>query len=181
MGQILDFEALKQGLIDLVQESQIKVGYTKNSVGLYYPLDSLNHLLGTEQTASEMEASLEQFCAYAKDPLGKVTVTRDDALFCLTISAEGAAYVHDNCGDNAFLRAFIERIGTHPCGLEDLLAVFRQYSGHVVCEKIDNEEFDYLVYFADGQPDSYRYCIRLEMGHAIYHRFTERDYNAFGF
>ena len=34
MDQTLDFEALKQGLIDLVQESQIKVGYTKNAVGL---------------------------------------------------------------------------------------------------------------------------------------------------
>ena len=181
MDQTLDFEALKQGLIDLVQESQIKVGYTKNAVGLYYPLDSLNHLLGAEQSADEMEDSLRRFCGYAKDPLGEITVTRNGELFCITISEEGAAYVHDSCGDNAFLRAFIQQIGTHPCGLDDLLAVFRQYSTHVVCQKIDNEEFDYLVYFADGRPDSYRYCIRLEMGHAIYHRFTDKDYQAFGF
>ena len=138
MDQTLDFEALKQGLIDLVQESQIKVGYTKNAVGLYYPLDSLNHLLGAEQSADEMEDSLRRFCGYAKDPLGEITVTRDGELFCITISEEGAAYVHDSCGDNAFLRAFIQQIGTHPCGLDDLLAVFRQYSTHVVCQKIDN-------------------------------------------
>ena len=93
MDQTLDFEALKQGLIDLVQESQIKVGYTKNAVGLYYPLDSLNHLLGAEQSADEMEDSLRRFCGYAKDPLGEITVTRDGELFCITISEEGAAYV----------------------------------------------------------------------------------------
>ena len=42
--------------------------------------------------------------------------------------------------------------------------------------------FDYLVYFEDGTPDSYRYCIKLDDdGDAVYHRFTPEDYAAFGF
>lgn len=38
------------------------------------------------------------------------------------------------------------------------------------------KEFDYLIYFADGKPDAYRYCIHFEDEHAIYHRFTAKEY-----
>ena len=57
---------------------------------------------------------------------------------------------------------------------DDILAVFHQFSDKVHCEKLEgNEEFDYLVYFEDGTPDSYRYCIKLDDdGDAVYHRFT---------
>ena len=66
---------------------------------------------------------------------------------------------------------------------DDILAVFHQFSDKVHCEKLEgNEEFDYLVYFEDGTPDSYRYCIKLDDdGDAVYHRFTPEDYAAFGF
>jgi hypothetical protein len=42
-------------------------------------------------------------------------------------------------------------------------------------------EFDYLVYFEDGVPDDYRYCITDEGCHLIYHRFTPEDYEDFQF
>lgn len=181
MNQNLDFHALKQSLIDIIQESQIKVGYSNTSIGLYYPLESLNRLLDVELSVAEMEDALREFGAFAKDTLGETTFTRDGGLFCITIPAEGVTYVHDRVEDSGFLRDFIERIACHPCGIDDLLAVFRRYSNCVKCEKIDNDEFDYLVYFEDGKPDAYRYCIKEEMGHATYHRFTQKDYDSFGF
>ena len=45
----------------------------------------------------------------------------------------------------------------------------------------DYDEFDYLIYFADGKPDAYRYCIHDEMGQLIYHRFTQKEFETFGF
>lgn len=58
---------------------------------------------------------------------------------------------------------------------------FHKYSDHVHVEKVSHGEFDYLVYFEDGKPDSFRYCITDEGCHMIYHRFTVEDYEEFGF
>lgn len=78
--------------------------------------------------------------------------------------------------DGGFLREFIAKIGGHGCTIEELLAIFKKYSGHVHFEKMSNGEFDYLIYFEDGKPDSYRYCITDEGCYMIYHRFTPEDY-----
>ena len=37
-------------------------------------------------------------------------------------------------------------------------------------------DFDYAVYFDDAEYDAYYYCVKMEMGHTIYHRFTKEDY-----
>jgi len=59
--------------------------------------------------------------------------------------------------------------------------VFHAYSDHVHMEKTTGTGFDYLVYFEDGIPDDYRYCLSLEGEHMIYHKFTPEDYEDFGF
>ena len=119
----------------------------------------------------------------AADTLGAIQVTRDDKRFCFHISAEGTQYVHEQLPDPAFLRAFLQVMCGLTVSFDDILAVFHQFSDKVHCEKLEgNEEFDYLVYFEDGTPDSYRYCIKLDDdGDAVYHRFTPEDYAAFGF
>ncbi len=67
--------------------------------------------------------------------------------------------------------------------IEDITAVFRKYSDQVVVQtpNSNTDEFDYLIYFADGKPDAYRYCIHDEMGQLIYHRFTQKEFETFGF
>jgi len=91
--------------------------------------------------------------------------------------------VHEQLPEPAFLRAFLQVMRGLTVSFDDILAVFHQLSDKVHCEKLEgNEEFDYLVYFEDGTPDSYRYCIKLDDdGDAVYHRFTPEDYAAFGF
>lgn len=49
-----DYEKLKQNVIDMLEEQQQKLGYQKETVRLYYPLESLNHLLGTEVVSSNL-------------------------------------------------------------------------------------------------------------------------------
>ena len=56
---------------------------------------------------------------------------------------------------------------------------FAKFSENYVCEKMEpGTEFDYVLYFADGKPDPWYYCVKIEMGHTIYHRFTEADYRS---
>lgn len=46
-------------------------GYSANNRWLYYPLSSLNHMLGTDCDVAGMEKVLEGFFDYAKERLGK--------------------------------------------------------------------------------------------------------------
>ena len=157
----VNYKRLEKSLTDVIQEAQLKIGYDHHPITLYYPTES----------------------AHTADTLGAIQVTRDDKRFCFHISAEGTQYVHEQLPDPAFLRAFLQVMRGLTVSFDDILAVFHQFSDKVHCEKLEgNEEFDYLVYFEDGTPDSYRYCIKLDDdGDAVYHRFTPEDYAAFGF
>lgn len=175
-----DFSALITNLIDALLESQIKIGYTNNPVGLYYPLSSLCRLLGTDADADAMDDLLKTI---PDTPLGSIFPSRKGDRYCLTIPSEGVRYVHEHVHDSGFLTELIALLGTHHHGItiEEILAVFRRYSAHVICKEVKDDEFDYLVYFEDGTPDNYRYLFSMEMGHASYHRFTPADFDAFGF
>ena len=182
--QPVSYNRLEKSLTDVMQEAQLKLGYDRHPITLYYPTESVARLLGTpEEDADGTARLLASFPAHTADTLGAVEITREENRFCFRIPAEGVQYVHENLPEPAFLRAFLQVIRGLEVTLEDILAVFRQFSDHVICEKIPvNDEFDYLIYFADGKPDDYRYCIKLEDdGCAIYHRFTPEDYAAFGF
>lgn len=183
MNSGYDFERLRKELADIIKESQIKIGYTDTSIGLYYPLGSLNRVLGADCDALEMLSVMERFGEYTKPTLGKISVSAEGERFCLRIPPEGAAYVNSLPEESGFLREFIDLMRMHTgVTIERILEVFGRYSDCVKCVPIeDNGEFDYLIYFADGRPDDHRYCIELEMGHAVYHRFTAEDFEDLGF
>lgn len=181
MEQKINFESLKKNLMDVIEESQIKLGYAKTSIGLYYPLDSLNRLLDADLSIEEMQDALLEFSKSAKESLGDISCTHEGTRFCITVPEEGVAYVHQETGDHHFLKEFIRQTETCNCSIDAIVQIFKRYSDKVVCRKIDNGEFDYLIYFEDGNPDEYRYCIKFEGSHVIYHRFTPKDYEAFAF
>ena len=118
---------LIENMIDQIKEAQIKLGYARESVRLYYPVESLNRLMGTTaRDGEEMKTFLES--------------------------------------DPAFW---------------DICGVFARFSESYVCEKMpEGADFDYVLYFPDGRVDGYYYCIKEEMDHTIYHRFTEADFKA---
>ena len=101
--------------------------------------------------------------------------------FCIAIPPSGVDYVHEHTNGSEFIASFIETIGKHGCTIDELLQQFHRYSDHVHVERTTHGEFDYLVYFEDGVPDDYRYCITDEGCHLIYHRFTPEDYEDFQF
>ena len=42
----MTFEKLEKNLMDVVLEEQAKLGFRREKIRLYYPLSTLNHLLG---------------------------------------------------------------------------------------------------------------------------------------
>ncbi|CVI69831.1 DUF based on E. rectale Gene description [Clostridiales bacterium CHKCI001] len=176
-----DFLRLENNIIELIKEQQIKLGYRSESVHLYYPMASLNRLMKKQWDEQQMAKKLNEFCSQVEKKLGKLKITKNGDRFCFIVPPQGADYVHKNLSKQDFLVHFIHTISKQNCSLKDILAVFFEYSDQVQIEKMTNEEFDYLVYFEDGKPNDYRYCITVEEHHILYHRFTIEDYNDFGF
>lgn len=181
MEKAVDFTRLEKNIIEVIQEEQIKLGYRSELIRLYYPLTSLNRFLHTDAAEKEMTELLKTFSRETTETLGGVEISNKGERFCISIPPAGVDYVHEHTNGSEFISSFIETIGRHGCTIDELLQQFHRYSDHVHVERTTHGEFDYLVYFEDGVPDDYRYCITDEGCHLIYHRFTPEDYEDFQF
>ncbi len=169
------FQRFEQNLMDVVKESQIKLGYAYSPMQLYYPLTSLNHTFQTELDEESMNRYLEEFRTYTKDRLGEVGISSNRGRFQIVIPADGVKYVHEHVEASPFLVELVMTSAAFGCTEEDLIAVFHKYSDHVVRRHVDNGEFDDMIYFEDGKPDDYYYCLHNEGDRVIYHRFKKED------
>lgn len=177
----MDFTRLEKNICDVIKEEQIKLGYRKETIRLYYPLLSLNRFLHTDLDEKEMMEVLREFPAAVENKLGAVEISHEKERFCFYFPEEASEYIHLNTDQDGFLYDFIETVSKHGVSIEDVICQFKKYSDKVHIEKKEHGEFDYLVYFEDGVPDDFRYCLTDEGCHIIYHRFTIEDYNDFHF
>jgi hypothetical protein len=177
----MDFSQLEQNICDVIKEEQIKLGYRREVIRLYYSLTSLNRFLHTELEIGAMRTALGDFCRAVEGKLGKLEVSNEGERFCFCLPPEASEYIYENTPQSGFLYDFIETVSKHGVSIEEVIEQFRRYSDRVHVERVSNGEFDYLVYFEDGQPDSFRYCLTQEGSHVIYHRFTIDDYKDFYF
>ncbi|MCH5344014.1 MAG: DUF3877 family protein [Acetatifactor sp.] len=175
----MTFSKLEKNLIDVIKEEQVKLGYRSETIRLYYPILSLNRLLGTDCEVKQMTDILNSFCDHVEPKLGRIEISDREERFCFTISAQGAEYVHKHMDDKEFIVDLVNTISKHGVTMDEVLQQFYKYSDEVHIEKVSHGEFDYLVYFENGKPDDFRYCITDEGCHIIYHRFTVDDYNDF--
>ena len=173
-------ERLIKNMTDQVKEAQLKLGYAPETVRLYYPVASLNEILGTSaQNAQEMLGLLSgEF--ETKTDLGELKFSSHAERIEISIPPEGAKWVHEHVETPAFLKELIELFQTkHACTLEEICEIFQKYDPKYICEKMpEGSDFDYAIHFHNAEHDEYYYCIHMEMGHTIYHRFTEADYLA---
>ncbi|WP_295210058.1 DUF3877 family protein [Ruminococcus sp.] len=173
----MNYEALKNNLIDVIKESQLKLGYSPNDVGIFYPLRALNNLLDEDLDVEGMKKALDDFSGYAKDTIGETSYkySETEKRFGITVPAKGVKFIHESVEEPVFLKALLEKLysGAKAADFEEL---FRSFSDNVHFEQIEDDEFDYLAYFPDGKPDSYRYCLSDDLGHVSYHRFTPKDF-----
>ena len=94
-------EKLLKNMTDQVKEAQLKLGYAKETVRLYYPVDSLNTILGSNAKDDQEMLTLLRKAFEAKSSLGElhfyshagrveisVSMTSDDPLLtglCISI------------------------------------------------------------------------------------------------
>ena len=171
------FSRMEAYVLDLLHEQQLKLGYRREFTRLYIPLSTLQHLLGAENT----EDSLKSFCLAVRDTLGEIEVSHRGSRYCLGFPEQAADHVHEHMDAEGFLPALIEAVSSHECTPDKLLELFSRFGSRLHVEELSGEEFDYLVYFPDGIPNEYRYCLSFEAGHASYHRFIPEDYEEYGF
>ena len=176
MGIDMNCRKLTDNITELLKEEQVKLGYRPETVRLYYPLTSLNRLLDCELDAEKMLSELRQFVSCPENPFGPIEISRRGKRFSLAVPPEGAAYVHSLLRPGEFIWDLVRAVERHGCTLDEVLAQFHKHSEHVHIERMKDAEFDYLVYFEDGRPDNFRYCITDEGHHVTYHRFSLQDY-----
>lgn len=169
----MNYSRLEKNLTDNIKEAQFKLGYDSRPMGLNYMSTSLVHLLGDECT----EDVLVGFAEYVKNRLGKIDFKAIRDGWCITVSAEGTAYVNDLAGYD-FLIELINTVREHGTSMEQVLDIFHRYSDNVTIKEVCNDEFDLLVY---SDIDEYYYCFTDEGCHVTYHRFIREDYNDLGF
>lgn len=167
---------LKENIFYLIKEEQIKLGYKKEAIRLYYPLQSLNRLLDTELDENGMKSVLESFAEGMKAEVGEIRISCEKGRFCFFLSDSFSEYVYLHTEQSGFLYDFIAAISKHNVSVEEIADQFRKYSSKVCVEKMEQGDFDYVIYFEDGQPDGFLYCLKNEDGHMTYHRFTVEDY-----
>lgn len=175
----MNTDKLIKNISDQVKELQIKLGYARETVRLYYPASSLNALLGTgDKSAQELAEILNGDPALQEGPLGKVEFTPRKERVEVHVPPEGVAYVHDFVETPAFLQDLVSFFQSHHHGtIREILEIFARYSEDYHCIRMpEGADFDYVIYFEDPSIDEYCYCIRDEMEHTIYHRFTREDY-----
>lgn len=177
----MGYSKLEKNLIDLMKEEQAKLGYRKEAVRLYYPLSSLNHLFEAEDSVDAMQERLIHFPEDMTEKLGMLTVTHKGDRFCFRIPEEGSEYVHEHMGANEFIKELVEMLWQHGTTMKQIRALFDRHADGVICENIDNGEFDYLLRFPESVGDPYYYCFKNEGCHIIYHRFLPEDYADFDF
>ncbi len=154
------------------------MGYYESPLTLYYPLESLCHLFGTDLSAAKMQVLLTDTAKALSSTLGTLQIGCKKDRFAITVPVEGIRYVHLNVPDSAFLKDLIFLTAKGHATKEEILQLFQSHSSHVVCEETPNADFDFILYFADGVPDAYRYCFHIEGTQIIYHRFSEEDVKA---
>ena len=174
----MNIEKLKENICDQILEAQLKLGYARETIRLYFPLNSLNRILETGETdAGSLCLRLTQ-ALQAFPELGTVECSHRGDRIGISVPPEGTAYVHEKIPASDFLRDLIRLFAEEAhCSPEQIEAVFRKASpDYILTTMPEGAEFDWAIHFADPAVDPYYYCFRMEMGHTIYHRFLEADY-----
>ena len=165
----MDPSDLEDRIVSTVQEMQVKLGQSSGSLSLYLPLDCLD---------GDVEDEIARFREHVRPKLGDVACTLDDGRVRITVSEEGCRYVA-GLPVSPVLLTMVDAVMSRE-SLDGIKARLEKVSKGLVWKEVDGDGFDHIAYFTDGT-DPYVYCIDSDCGPISYHRFSRRDYEAFGF
>ena len=77
----MNVSRLEKHLVELIKEEQVKLGYQRESIHLYYPLTSLNHLLKTSYDVEMMQCMLQEYGKSGKSILGELCISQRSFLY----------------------------------------------------------------------------------------------------
>lgn len=177
----IDYKALEENICDTIKEWQMKIGYRREKMQLYYKDSSLCSLLNIDLslTGTALLKVLSGFSSYSASRLGECHFSYQGHRFCVEVSEQGTLYVKENKPDSLFLRAFIDIVTKKGVTPEDIKNVFSSYSKDFVFEDRRRDDLGYVFFFNDDAIDKYVYCIEWDEFGTTYHRFTKKDYENF--
>ena len=168
-------ERLKWNLTEVLFEQQLKLGYRPGEVRLYYPVGSVQALLGSSLTGEALKAALEDWAAREEKDLGKTRVEVSRSRVCFCLASEASAYVWETHPRGTFLEALIARVREHGVGFSELRELFGSFGAYEERQTPSGRLFS----FADPAIDPFIYLFdEEEPGHLSYHRYTPEDYEA---
>lgn len=97
-------KCLIKNMTDQVKEAQLKLGYAPETVRLYYPVASLNEILGTSARNAQEILTLLNGDFEEKTELGKLKFSSHAERIEISIPPEGAKWVHEHVETPAFLK-----------------------------------------------------------------------------
>lgn len=164
-------DKLEKNIIDQIKEAQLKLGFVRETMRLYYPVESVLGIL--EQSGSNCDLLCQELVKEFPDFSFKIRAERVE----VCVPPAYVEYVHQKVETPVFLASLIDQFQRHHhLDIEQIREIFSGF-GTYICEKMPKgTDFDYVLYFRDSSIDEYYYCIRMEMGHTIYHRFLKSDY-----
>lgn len=175
----MQYNKFKHHIIEIIQEQQYKLGFYEGDIKLYYPLASLLHLLEINDD-SDIRSHLTAFKEACRDDFGDIKISKlKDGRFCFTIPNKGNLYVYTQYKSNPFTEDLIRLLQKEDISMEHIVDLCKAYAGsddNLHIERVEHPDFDFLIYFKNGQPSSMYYCFKADHGHIIYHRFTKDDW-----
>ena len=169
---------LLKNLTDQIKEQQAKLGYRKESVSLYYPLETLNHFFQSEQNAATMEETLQKFVQNREGAYAGIGISRKGQRFRITVPEDMSEEIHKNTKEDDFIHRLVKLVGGHGASMQEIQDLFRDAAGTGGIEEavLDDDEFDRMLRFTNDPDDTYYYCFKDEGIHITYHRFLPEDY-----
>lgn len=176
------FDKLLENIVEQVKESQLKLGYARETIRLYYLAESFFGLLGCDRIPSDLDGALDflrNASEFSSSALGKLNLrsTRDGRVE-VSVPSEGVACIHEQVPASEFLASLVSLFSERRATLEQVQSLFERY-GDYSCSKVPEDSgFDYVLRFEGGMPDTFLYCVKEEPHGLVYHRFTDQDYHA---
>ena len=169
---MMDAEELESEVVGTVQETQVKLGFSGGAESLYIPLDAL------ADDREGAERLLGEFALRVRPRLGEVECGIARGRARIVVPEEGCRRVA-SLPVSPVLRAMVDAVNSR-IPVAELRRRLESDFPDCVWRDAAGDGFDHVVTF-DPLTDPNVYCVGTECGLLTYHRFSGRDFEAFGF
>ena len=170
----MDAKELEETVISTIQETQVKLGSLSGTESLYLPLSSVD----PDEDVGRIQDVLDSFRESCRPRLGDVSCEILEGRVRITVPESGGRYV-SSLPVSPVLRLMVDSVVSHR-SLEQLRDALSEQFPSCTWRDVDGDGFEHIAYF-DESVDPYVYCIGTECCMVTYHRFSRKDYLAFGF